>query len=608
MRAVAADTARGCFWIATWGGLLSFFPALNLCRHHTSEHGLSGNAVRHVVVDASGVVWASDQYRGLCMLPPGDDARWTTHQDLSSWTVLCLAPAPGGGVFVALCNEDGGVSALGKVAPLPDGQFRLLPCHGLAVRDVETLLVDDDGRTLWAGNAWGLHRCQENGLTQTFAAEGARVRALARGVGGGLWLGTTQGLYHLNPREAKPRQDENWPLDEVVCLASEPVSGDLWVATVREVGRVTEGVWQASSLAPQEVVALLSVGADDGNRAGAQPLMRVNRVWSLNADGLYDTGVNDYEEILKPGGNGLEASGVQCLAAWGDEIFAGMAQGLYRFKAKLWRACEISGAASSDVRTLVADDNAGQLWGGTWEGKLFSLPSDALAHIAPLGEPLVALAGGAGGVHWAATLDAIYLRDRAGEQWNPLANAAKNFIDGRVIQSLCYRSNSGAGTARPAPVLWVGTSRGLYFYDPDLDLWRWIEGTLARLSIQCLALDPRTGQLWVGTSSGLFCEHEWCLQREGDIRSLAFDPAPVGALWVGTANGLERWSRRGDGEMSAQSSPQLTRFTTSNSGLGSDIITALCVSEKGAHEGVVWVGTTAGVGVYRAQPEPVIEA
>jgi ligand-binding sensor domain-containing protein len=83
--------------------------------------------------------------------------------------------------------------ALGELAS-PESDLRLLVEKGLAIRDIATLLVDEQG-ALWLGNPWGLHCWRGTGEPESFELENKQVRALAEAVGGGLWLGTNWGLY-----------------------------------------------------------------------------------------------------------------------------------------------------------------------------------------------------------------------------------------------------------------------------------------------------------------------------------------------------------------------------------------------------------------------------
>ncbi|MUG92924.1 hypothetical protein F7734_10910 [Scytonema sp. UIC 10036] len=165
----------------------------------------------------------------------------------------------------------------------------------------------------------------------------------------------------------------------------------------------------------------------------------------------------------------------------------------------------------------------------------------------------------------------------------------------------CWQSQNEPGGESVA-TLWVGTSSGLFRYRPTVGLWdgawNFASGELERLSIQALALDPITNRLWIGTSMGLFSEHTWQKHREVDVQALAFDPE--GALWLGTATGLEHWVSPGEGKWFVGEPTEL--FTTGNSGLAANVVTALCTN-KLQDEFLLWVGSSAGVSCYPYKAE-----
>ena len=590
LRGLAADAARGQLWLATWGGLLCWSPAEGRCLRHASEHGLMSNAVRQVWVDARGVVWASDERQGLSTLQPDDGGGWTPHEDLRSWTVQCLTGAEDGGVYVAL-RDAGGQSALGKISPRPDSRLRILTRKGLAVREVEALFVGEQ-ESIWTGNLWGLHRCESDGQVETFDTRGAGVRAIARGIGDSLWLGTWQGLYRFNLAASTLEQEAGWPTEAIVGLATEPDSGDLWVCDIRGAGRLIEGAWVPLQNAPSQLSGLLAVGAVKSRAANS--VARTGRIWAIGRASLYDVGSDGYTETLKLDAEDELSNGIECLHVSGGEIFAGTARGLYRFDGASWSKCRMEGSLLDDVRALAEDDGDGQILAATDLGELYSVQASVGTLRDSLGRQVVALTKGADGMVWAATPEAIYLREGEGGAWKLQIDAAHASLGGGVIQSLCYRSTNER--AMKASVLYVGTSAGLFLYRRDLGLLEQSEGMKKNLSIQALALDPLTGTIRAGTPAGLFSEADGGQLCEGDVRALAF--GAEGHLWVGTTGGLRRLVRAGNGKDFA-ATPHAT-FTAADSGLASDIVTALAVRRSGA-DGEVWIGTAAGLCRYRYQ-------
>jgi ligand-binding sensor domain-containing protein len=577
VRDIALDGARGQVWLATWGGVLCWRYAERLCVRHTSEHGLLGNPVRCITVDAGGVVWAG-QDGGLCSLAPEATGGWRHHEKLRGSTVLRLAPRPGGGVYLALRDADGH-HALAEVAP--DGTLAHRRCVGLVSSEIAALLAGEDG-ALWVGNAWGLHRYASAGETASFDlsldAGGqkevqVRVRSLAPGPDGGLWVGTNWGLYQLHPgRNPAHAPVVAAPHDEVLALAPEPGSGALWVATAREIGRLEGDDWRPlGGRLPEQVDALVSAEFDG-----------VRRTWAGGGAGLDEIGADTLAPALLPAPEDTLSNTVRCLWAEERRVWVGTAQGLYAFDGQSWEA--VGAPNVRDVRALVPAHGGERLWVGTWRSGLCLIDRRVYIPVQTPGAPIVALATSASEGLWAATPDTVHWRESDAAPWRPLALE----IGGASIQTLCYQAAT--------TTLWVGTSRGLFSYQVDAGLPNLPPEPLGGLSARALALDPLTGQLWVGTSAGLYSQHAWKRHLDDDVRALAFGPADEGALWVGTSSGLKQWPAPGDGHVFAAGAT--SRFAAENSGLAADPVTALAVSTCG-QVCEVWIGAPAGLSRYR---------
>jgi ligand-binding sensor domain-containing protein len=584
---IAFDHHRNLTWLATWGGVLCLDSSTGT--RHTSEHGLIGNATRCVVVDNDGVIWAAGQEGGICSLLPEERSPWRVHTEINSWTVLRMAPNPSGGIYAVLSNSDGEavlhrVSRESAAKPKADVYDR-------STKEISAMIVDDEG-VVWTANPWGLDRHQDNHGTKHFEQERTQILALATGIGGGLWVGTNRGLYRFREDAAQKFQEQG-PRDEIVCLAHDGDSGVLWIATATGVGRFVNNVWQlVPGSVPDRINVLRTVNIQRP-RVGA---LRSGEVWAGGAHGVYKVRPDGVEPVMSLHPEDALSNSVQCLLATDKTLWMGTTSGLFSHSEKGWVNHKAGESQVSDVRTLVAGEEKGKLWIGSWNKGILHCEGDVCAGDPSLELPVISMSAGADGSFWVATIDAIYHRAGMGQPWRELPSIADDRMASAVIRVICYRAPNNGKNQKP--VLWVGTSVGLFRYEPKQEnSWKWENDVFEKRSIQSLALDPRTNLLWVGTNRGLFSETDWKLCRDADVRALAFSPPPEHALFLGTTEQVECWTLPDNGEVFAAN--PTANFSVHEGGLASSLVTALAVREIDDQRRQLWVGSPAGVSSYQ---------
>jgi len=582
--------------MATWGGILRWEPGKDKITRYTSEHSLLGNATRKISVDHNGIVWAASHEFGLSYLLTDQEDTWQPIPQLNSWTIRCLLPRPGGGIYIALRDIDGH-SALGLLeTPLAD--LKLVLKDNPANKDIDTLVMDSQG-VFWIGNAWGLHSFINPGQVYHYDLNGARVRALEVDMNGTLWIGSNRGLYCFQ-KDNDPNyiQEESWPRDEVHSLAVNPDTSDLWVVTSRETGKISKGLWQ--------------------NVYDSHP-DRLNILLTTRVEGKYITWGGGGEGIFQLGGSKLEnaftwsqednfSNAVQCLAVDQNTLWVGTARGLYRYSAdsQNWTDynSEIPGQFC-DIRSILVLPGDNRVLIGSWSSGMeflvqgYYLPDPQLPPA-----PIVSAVVDENGVIWAASIDTIYWRKNRDRKWEPVPGTIPgkppNTLNMGIIQVICPQ-RSGIKQGHSQAVLWIGTSNGLIRYRPGGPVnWdtprEWgAPQILEQASIQALAIDMNN-RLWVGTSGGLYCQPAWECCLKTDARALA--PTPENTLWVGGAAALEEWALS-QTDSKFVGDPK-RRFNTYNSGLASNVITALALRENYIDNiREVWIGTPNGLTCYR---------
>lgn len=271
INAIQRDRA-GYVWIATDDGLARFDGiGMRVWRYAPGDAtGLPGNNVQALLVDRHDRVWVAVEERGIHLLGPDrqrfvplrgtaaledadvwalaqqGDAVWagtyerglfridasgavrqveaSTHPELPSNTVLALAPAPGGALWIA---TDAGL------ARWRDGRIEAVRLPGEAPAPLVYSLTMDGGR-LWVGAATGVHvrepdgRWSQPSWSPMFERPNA-MQALALDPAGGGWIGSQRGLWRWTPgRTPMPMQQGQVGATRSVRALLRQPDGALW--------------------------------------------------------------------------------------------------------------------------------------------------------------------------------------------------------------------------------------------------------------------------------------------------------------------------------------------------------------------------------------------
>ncbi|MES1211308.1 MAG: hypothetical protein ABUL63_03130, partial [Acidobacteriota bacterium] len=336
----------------------------------------------------------------------------------------------------------------------------------------------------------------------------------------------------------------------------------LWVGTGRGIARRQGGRWTSFPVAPagppDAAVASLLVTRDDGRQI----------LWAATNGG----GLVRYDGERWTAEKGLPSDRVLSLglldSGRGDELWAGTSRGLAHQVDGTWIVynTENAGLPSDQIARLFASRSGGRplLWMGLSTGGMAvlnpggwrtvdhrnsGLPRSWIYGIAESGPP-------GRPVYWFSTYESGLVR------WESGAGTWTVFGPGTPLEH--EEVNVTLPTSGPhGEALWVGTSRGLHYWDGS----RWagageIAAGLPASEVLALAESrtPAGPVLWVGTRAGLA---RCAIEKTAAGRCQVFTPensalpdrkvytlletreADGPVLWVGTRDGgLVRWSDR----------------------------------------------------------------
>jgi len=275
--------------------------------------------------------------------------------------------------------------------------------------------------------------------------------------------------------------------------------------------------------------------------------------------------------------DGLQANGINAIAQSKDGyLWFGTAAGVLRFDGVDFELCDLHSVAkvrNSRVTTL-APGNSGGLWVGLEHSSLgfFDGHSFSLRNPKEPGLNVRSVFESEDGSVWVAAENKAARIKPSGEM--------ETFSFPELSTNLAL--NIFCGYQDRQDRVWFGTAnQGLYCWekgaitklsDPDLD----------QTFVQCVAEDL-SGQLWVGTSFGLYCYTPELKRREipplaADIRALLVDRH--GVLWIGTIG--SRLIRYQYGQFD---------FFKDTDGFANDSVNAIVEDQEGS----LWLGTRDGI-------------
>jgi signal transduction histidine kinase/ligand-binding sensor domain-containing protein len=253
-----AEDQFGNIFLGTWTqGLFVFPPAQDPKRIPLSTAGAM-EPLRTSFIDSEGDLWLGSHVNGLYRVKLQLFRTLHRGDGLSTEVTKSVMEDFEGNVWIA--NENG----LDLVTP--DGRV----VHRISEKGVWCVSRDISGDVWfgsWAGDVW---RLREKSVLQCRSEDGSgatRVRALAADRRGGMWLGSSDGLWRLNgAKMARVPLPANFPTNEV-CAIVEDSKGGLYLGLyggglLHRDGERWSHLGKAEGLSDERVISLY-IDADD---------------------------------------------------------------------------------------------------------------------------------------------------------------------------------------------------------------------------------------------------------------------------------------------------------------------------------------------------------
>jgi signal transduction histidine kinase/ligand-binding sensor domain-containing protein/DNA-binding response OmpR family regulator len=546
--------------------------------HLTMRDGLSQSTVMSILQDSQGFLWLAtesglDRYDGYSIREYRRE-RGNEH-GLASDFIWSIAEDAKGDLWLATIG--GGVARWDRATD----RFQLFRhdprvADTLASDDVRTLVIDAKG-DIWAGtDGHGLdvldpetgrvrHFRHREGDLRSLASD--KVHALHVAEGGRVWVGTDAGLSLYEPAT---RDFTNYDLSgdsrgsplRIRALRIDH-AGMLWIGTLDAgLRRFDPRTGHLSSFRHQSKTP----GALSADRVFGILEDDARRLWVATSDGLnlFDRRTERFVRYGRDADNPQSLRDDDIMSLYQDRggvLWVGTrAGGASHWNPKSWRLGHYRSPLTRNTAiNAFADDGAGKLWVGTWDGLV--------------------------------EIDTLTGAER---RYQTRSEGSLRLVDNRVMALLHDRRGA----------LWVGTMEGgLQRFDPGRRAVRSYthvpEDTSSLPANGVMSLyEDRRGDVWVGTFGGGLVHVEgesgrltrYPYEKPGENalsngRAGSIVEDTLGNLWIGTVGGGLNLLDRRTGRFH-----HFRRKDHDKSSLSDDRVYALHVDASGE----VWVGTGGG--------------
>jgi len=451
-----AVTADGVAWLGTYEGLWSYDG--QDWTHYTDKDGLASKAVLSLAAAPDGTLWVGTT-EGVVSF---DGENWETHTETNSLS--------GYQIFHIDASSGGYVWAYGEYTDY----------SGCIVTELENLARFD-------GQTWTIHERDET-------LRGASINALVSASNGGVWVGTSKGVWFFDGQEWQQYVETNTPPSLILADVAVGSDGTVWVAG-GGISSFDGKTWTnypysgPIAIAPDGTVWAhkeKGLASLDGHEwrvhkdqaaithgITAMATAPDNTVWVV----LWAVGIGHFDgetwtvytpDDSLPG----DCEYIRDIAVDADGVvWAGFEKatqkckgGLTRFDGEEWTLYTGENGWTSNTVNSIAVASDGDLWVATLRGGISRFDGhtwhsyDVVSELAPwlAGDISAELATGPDGAVWAGVSDTALHFD--GQQWT--AYGTEDGLVDRTIRAVAVG---------PQGEVWFATNGGLSRYELSLD-------------------------------------------------------------------------------------------------------------------------------------------
>jgi signal transduction histidine kinase/ligand-binding sensor domain-containing protein len=531
------QTPDGYLWFGTGSGLVRYDGLRFEFIPRANSNDLSFGLIPRVLTDASGQLWAADDFTHLFRYEAGALKGPVADNGRHGYTVSAANKSSDGWLLF--------VSELQGVVEYKHGERRVL-LEPRAVPGAPAAVAQTADGTIWIGTAEkGLFQFSpekgEASLLQVPGLKNKRINCLLALANTTLLVGTKQGLFVSRGDNSFSEVSPTLGHDEILALAG-GLKGRIWIGTERHVFKA-----DPKDIANGRILPLEQLTVNDDSAVTALFEDRDGNLWIGEPETIeryQDSAFITYpssKDSSEGSSSGLPCSNCGAIYVDSDQgvWFAPPDGGLFRISQGRVQSIEVDGLKTDIVYSI--GGAAGDVWVARRNGGLTRLTVEGnTVRASPLWQRRESISGDAvysvfresNGTVWAGTLHRGLSRFRYGT-WHTFTTK-----DGLPSDSISVITGNESG------LIFVGTPNGLAELRND----RWTgyntHDGLPPGAIESLFLDG-SDTLWIGTSRGIAFLRSGAVHVPlgaptalyGDILGIA---EKNGWLWIATSDHILR--------------------------------------------------------------------